>query len=87
MSIGSLTASIVAPREVFKVAILANCANILIAHNHPSGDCQPSKEDRAITQRLKEAGALLGINVLDHLVIGAEGRYFSFADEGLLDRG
>src|SRR5215467_11457224 len=84
VSIGSLTASIVAPREVFKVAILANCANILIAHNHPSGDCQPSKEDRAITQRLKEAGALLGINVLDHLVIGAEGRYFSFADEGLL---
>ena len=84
VSIGSLTASIVAPREVFKVAILANCANILIAHNHPSGDCQPSKEDRAITQRLKEAGALLGINVLDHLVIGAEGRYFSFADENLL---
>ena len=67
-----------------KVAILANCANILIAHNHPSGDRQPSKEDRAITQRLKEAGALLGINVLDHLVIGAEGRYFSFADENLL---
>jgi DNA repair protein RadC len=86
VSIGSLTASIVAPREVFKVAILANCANILLAHNHPSGDCQPSREDRAITQRLKEAGALLGINVLDHLVIGAEGRYFSFADEGLLDR-
>src|SRR5438067_206470 len=55
VSIGSLTASIVAPREVFKVAILANCANILIAHNHPSGDCQPSREDRAITQRLKEA--------------------------------
>ena len=50
-------------------------------------DPQPSKEDRAITQRLKEAGTLLGINVLDHLVIGAEGRYFSFADEGLLDRG
>ena len=47
-------------------------------------DPQPSKEDRAITQRLKEAGALLGINVLDHLVIGAEGRYFSFADENLL---
>ena len=84
VSIGSLTASIVAPREVFKVAILANCANILLAHNHPSGDCQPSKEDRAITQRLKEAGALLGINVLDHLVIGADGRYFSFADENLL---
>jgi DNA repair protein RadC len=84
VSIGSLTASIVAPREVFKVAILANCANILIAHNHPSGDPQPSKEDRAITQRLKEAGALLGISVLDHIVVGADGRYFSFTDENLL---
>ncbi len=84
VSIGSLTASIVAPREVFKVAILANCANILIAHNHPSGDCQPSREDRAITQRLKEAGALLGINLLDHVIVGGEGRYFSFADENLL---
>src|SRR5713101_6482118 len=83
VSIGSLTASIVAPREVFKVAILANCANILIAHNHPSGDCQPSKEDRAITARLVEAGKLLGISVLDHIVVGDE-RYFSFADEGLL---
>ena len=83
VSIGSLTASIVAPREVFKVAILANCANILIAHNHPSGDCQPSREDRAITQRLKEAGALLGINLLDHVIVG-NGRYFSFADENLL---
>jgi len=84
VSIGSLTASIVAPREVFKVAILANCANILIAHNHPSGDPHPSKEDRAITQRLKEAGALLGINLLDHVIVGGEGRYFSFADENLL---
>ena len=87
VSIGSLTASIVAPREVFKVAILANCANILIAHNHPSGDCQPSREDRAITTRLVEAGRLLGISILDHVIIGGEGRYFSFADEGLLDRG
>ena len=84
VSIGSLTASIVAPREVFKVAILANCANILIAHNHPSGDPHPSKEDRAITQRLKEAGALLGINLLDHVIVGGEGRYFSFADENML---
>ena len=84
VSIGSLSASIVAPREVFKVAILANCANILIAHNHPSGDCQPSKEDRAITLRLVESGKLLGISVLDHVIIGDENKYFSFADEGLL---
>ena len=87
VSIGSLTASIVAPREVFKVAILANCASILLAHNHPSGDCQPSKEDRAITARLVEAGKLLGISVLDHLIISGTGKYLSFADEGLLERG
>ena len=84
VSIGSLTASVVHPREVYKPAILSNCAALILGHNHPSGDPQPSKEDRSITQRLKEAGALLGINVLDHLVIGADGRYFSFADENLL---
>src|SRR5438093_1449540 len=84
VSVGSLTASIVHPREVFKSAILSNAASIICGHNHPSTDCQPSKEDRAITQRLKEGGALLGINLLDHLVIGADGRYFSFADENLL---
>ena len=84
VSMGSLTASIVHPREVFKAAILANAATILCGHNHPSGDPQPSQEDRAITQRLAEAGKLLGINVVDHIIIGAAGRYFSFADEGLL---
>jgi len=84
VGVGSLNASIVHPREVYKPAILSNCAALILGHNHPSGDPQPSKEDRAITQRLKEAGALLGINVLDHLVIGAEGKYFSFADENML---
>ncbi len=85
VSIGSLTASIVHPREVFKVAILANCASILIGHNHPSGNCQPSREDRALTQRLVEAGKLLGIAILDHIIIGdGTSAYFSFADEGLL---
>ena len=82
--VGSLTASVVHPRETFKAAILANAAAIICGHNHPSGDCQPSKEDRAITQRLKEAGALLGINLLDHVIVGGEGRYFSFADENML---
>ena len=85
VSMGSLTASIVHPREVFKAAILANAATILCGHNHPSGDPQPSREDRAITQRLAEAGKLLGINVVDHIIIGSAGKYFSFADEGLLD--
>ena len=84
VSIGSLTASVVHPREVYKPLILSNAAAVILGHNHPSGDPQPSHEDRAITQRLKEAGALLGINVLDHLVIEADGRYFSFADENLL---
>jgi DNA repair protein RadC len=84
VSIGSLTASIVHPREVFKGAILSNAASIICGHNHPSTDCQPSKEDRAITARLVEAGRLLGISVLDHVIIGGEGKYFSFADENLL---
>ena len=87
ISIGSLSASIVHPREVYKSAILSNAASIICGHNHPSTDCQPSREDRAITTRLVEAGKLLGISVLDHVVIGGDGRYFSFADEGLLDRG
>jgi DNA repair protein RadC len=89
ISIGSLTASIVHPREVFKGAILSNAASIICGHNHPSGDCQPSREDRALTQRLVEAGKLLGIAVIDHVIIGGGGTsaFFSFADEGLLERG
>jgi DNA repair protein RadC len=84
VSVGSLTASIVHPREVYKSAILSNAASIICGHNHPSTDCQPSREDRAITTRLVEAGKLLGVSVLDHVIIGGDGRYFSFADEGLL---
>jgi DNA repair protein RadC len=83
-SVGSLTASIVQPREVFKDAILSDAALIICGHNHSSTDCQPSKEDRAITTRRVEAGRLLGISVLDHVIIGGEGRYFSFADENML---
>jgi DNA repair protein RadC len=85
VSVGSLTASVVHPRETFKVAILANAAAVIFGHNHPSGDPQPSGEDRALTKRLVEAGKLLGISVLDHIVIGhGTSRHFSFADEGLL---
>lgn len=79
VSIGSVTLSIVHPREVFKPVILMNASAVLLAHNHPSGDSTPSQEDRALTRRLKEGGDLLGIAVLDHLVLG-EGRYHSFAD-------
>ena len=85
VSVGSLTASIVKPREVFKPAILANAAAIICGHNHLSGDPQPSREDRAITTKLVDAGKLLGIEVLDHVIIGAEGRYFSFGDAGVLE--
>src|SRR5215470_11441973 len=85
VSIGSLTASICHPREIYKPAILCNAASIICGHNHPSGDCQPSREDRALTQRLVEAGKLLGISVLDHVIVGdGTSAYFSFADEGLL---
>src|SRR5919198_4156877 len=80
VSVGSLTASIVHPRETFEAAILANAAAILCGHQHLSGDPQPSREDRVITRRLVESGKLLGINVLDHVIVG-DGRYFSFADE------
>jgi len=83
ISEGSLTASIVHPREVFAAVVRESAAALLLVHNHPSGDPTPSREDREITVRLKEAGELMGVRVLDHIVIGAEG-YVSFADRGLL---
>lgn len=82
VSIGSLNSSIVHPREVFKPAILASAAAIILGHNHPSGDTVPSKEDIGTTKRLKEAGELLGIQVLDHVIIG-EG-FFSFKEQNLM---
>ena len=81
VSIGSLTLSIVHPREVFKPAILLNACGIIAAHNHPSGDPSPSPEDRTLTARLREAGELLGITLLDHLILGDD-RIHSFADHG-----
>ena len=79
VSIGSATLSIVHPREVFKPLILMNASAVILAHNHPSGDPTPSRENRALTRRLKDAGELVGITVLDHVVLG-DGRYYSFAD-------
>ncbi len=81
VSQGSLTVSIVHPREVFNLAVRESAAAIIFVHNHPSGDPQPSEEDHALTQRLIAAGDILGIRVLDHIVIG-DGKYVSFADEG-----
>ena len=83
ISIGSLNASIVHPREVYKTAIVSNAASIIVAHNHPSGHIQPSKEDINITKRLKEAGELIGIPLIDHLIIGGE-NVFSFKESGEL---
>jgi|SRR5690349_5004968 len=82
VSIGSLNSCIVHPREVFKAAILANAASIILAHNHPSGDPTPSPEDLAITRRLRRAGQLLGIDVRDHVVVTAEA-YVSFMERNL----
>lgn len=83
VSVGSLSASIVHPREVYKAALLSSAAAILFLHNHPSGDTTPSREDIEITRRLKEAGDLLGIRVLDHIIIGEKG-YYSFTNVGNL---
>ena len=84
VSLGSLTAALVHPREVFKPAIAGSAAALVLVHNHPSGDPTPSEEDRLLTARLCQAGDLLGIKILDHLVIGEGGSYRSLADDGLL---
>ncbi|HKQ34100.1 MAG TPA: DNA repair protein RadC [Nitrospiraceae bacterium] len=83
VSEGSLTLSIVHPREVFTLAVKESAAAVIFLHNHPSGDPTPSQEDRVLTARLVSAGEVLGIRVLDHLVVG-DGRYVSFADQGWL---
>lgn len=83
LSIGSLNASIVHPREVFRAAIKCSSASIVCVHNHPSGDPTPSSEDIAITERLCEAGQLIGIDVLDHIIIG-DGTFLSLKEQGLM---
>jgi DNA repair protein RadC len=85
VSVGSLTSSVVHPREVYKIAILGNAAAIILLHNHPSGDPTPSGEDLSITTRLHQVGDVLGIRVLDHVVVG-DGRYVSFVDDGYFPR-
>jgi DNA repair protein RadC len=83
VSIGSLSTSVVHPREVFSPAVRDSTAALVFLHNHPSGDPAPSREDRDCTQRLCRAGRILGIRVLDHIILGHE-EYFSFADAGQL---
>ncbi len=83
ISVGGLAASIVVPRQVFKVAIWANAGAIILAHQHPSGNPEPSREDIRITRQLVEAGKLMSVPVHDHLII-AENGYVSLAERGLL---
>lgn len=84
VSIGTINCSEVHPREVFKTAVLSNAASIILFHNHPSGDPEPSPEDINITERIKEAGKILGIELLDHIVIGTEGSFCSLRERSLL---
>lgn len=83
VSVGSLNANIVHPREVFRPAIIKSAAAVVLVHNHPSGDVSPSQEDLSLTRRLVEAGRLIGIEVLDHLIVSGQ-KYLSFRSESYL---
>lgn len=82
VSIGTLNSALIHPREVFKVAIIKNAASIIIGHNHPSGNSSESNEDIQVTKRLKESGELLGIQLLDHIIVG-DSEYTSLKEKGL----
>lgn len=85
-SIGTLDAAMVNPREAFKAIILSNAASFICVHNHPSGNCEPSQDDIAVTERMVKCGELMGIKMLDHIIIAAEtGEQASFLRKGLLD--
>ena len=84
ISMGTLHSSLVHPREVFKAAILSNAAGFILAHNHPSGELTPSSDDISVTERIKKAGELLGIDLLDHIIVGDGQRYTSFREQGLM---
>jgi DNA repair protein RadC len=83
VSRGSLSATIVHPREVFRPAVVASAAAIILVHNHPSGDPEPSAEDVEITRRLLRAGEMLGIEVLDHVIVARGGRWVSLQERGV----
>ena len=86
VGIGTMTSTLVHPREVFRAAIMLGAATVFVVHNHPSGDLSASQEDVALTERLRLSGELLGIPVVDHLIVAADGRFTSLA-EGRIDRG
>ena len=83
VSVGSLTASVVHPREVFKLAIQQTAASMILVHNHPSGDPNPSREDINITNRLVQVGKLMDIPVLDHIILG-DNKYISLKEKGVI---
>lgn len=83
LSHGNVNSSVVGIREMFQKALLANAVNIIVMHNHPSGDPTPSREDIEVTKRMKEAGKLLGVDVLDHIIIG-DNRYTSLKEKGYI---
>ncbi|HFL2529380.1 RadC family protein [Clostridioides difficile] len=80
VSIGTVNSAMVHPREVFKVAVLSNASKIICFHNHPSGNTNFSKEDEVITKRLQKCGEILGIELVDHIVVGDDDKYFSFKE-------
>jgi DNA repair protein RadC len=80
VSLGSLNQSIVHPREVFRYAVMKGVFALILVHNHPSGDVMPSEADKEITERLKQAGEIIGIKVVDHIIVDGEGNYYSFND-------
>jgi len=86
VTIGSLNAAVVHPREIFKAAILNNAMGIILVHNHPSGDCDPSEDDIEITKRLAKACEIMGIEALDHIIVGG-GKYFSFKEKNIMPKG
>ncbi len=83
ISTGTLTTSLVHPREVFKEALAHSAASVILAHNHPSGDPEPSEDDLKITRKLVESGKIMGVEVLDHIIIGKD-KFYSFREKGLI---
>lgn len=84
ISVGSLSSSIMHPREILKLAVLQSAASIIVCHNHPSGDPEPSRDDREVTGRLNEACQILGIQLLDHIILGDDKRYVSLKERQLM---
>lgn len=84
LSTGGVTGTIADPKLIFMAALKLNACNIILCHNHPSGNLKPSSADEQLTQKIKEAGKYLDLPVIDHLIISGEDSYYSFADEGLL---